>query len=340
MGGELNIIVTFLIFIGLLAAGMTVPFAITIPALIYLVLEGGFSALNSIGLVSWGSMNSFALTAVPLFMLMAEVLSESGLSGRIYSGLSKLLVRLPGGLLQTNIAGCAVFSSVSGSSVATAGTIGSVALPELLSRRYSRTMSAGSLAAGGTLGILIPPSFAMIIYGTFTDTSVPKLFMAGLVPGLLMTAAFMLYIAYFAWRNPAVAPREAGAQSSEMAQALFEIMPFAILILGTFGSLYTGIATTTEAAAIGTVLALILGATFGTLRWSGIRKALVNTVLLTGNILFLVLAAYIFRWRSASPGSVKPLPSGWLVLDWRNGSSTSRCWFFSRCWDAWSKASE
>jgi len=126
---------------------------------VYLLMQGGFSALNSLGLVSWGSMNSFVLTAVPLFMLMAEILRESGLSTRVYGGLAKLVAKLPGGLLQTNIAGCAVFASVSGSSIATAASIGSVALPQLIRRKYQRSLAAGSLAAGGTLGILIPPSF-------------------------------------------------------------------------------------------------------------------------------------------------------------------------------------
>src|SRR5712691_7342489 len=195
MSPELQIIVTFAVFLVLLTCGMAVPFAIAVPALFYLLLQGGLPALNSLGLVSWGSMNSFVLTCVPLFMLMAEILRVSGLSGRIYSGLAKLVARLPGGLLQTNIAGCAVFASVSGSSIATAATIGGVALPQLIRRNYNRALAAGSLAAGGTLGILIPPSFPMIIYGTFTETSVPKLFIAGIIPGLIMTALFMLYIA-------------------------------------------------------------------------------------------------------------------------------------------------
>src|SRR5437764_4901341 len=195
LGPELQIMIVTVIFLGLLTAGMPVPFAIAVPAVIYLLLQGGFTALNGLGLMSWGSMNTFALTAVPLFMFMADILSVSGLSNRIYNGLAKLVAPLPGGLLQTNIAGCAIFASVSGSSIATAASIGSVALPQLVRRKYGRSLSAGSLAAGGTLGILFPPSFGMIVYGTFTDTSVPKLFMAGVVPGLMMTAIFMIYIA-------------------------------------------------------------------------------------------------------------------------------------------------
>ena len=158
--------------------------------------------LKGIGLVSWGSMNSFTLSAIPLFILMAEILQESKLSLRVYHGLSKLVSWIPGGLLQTNIAGCAIFAAISGSSVVTAASIGRVALPELQRRKYDPRLSAGSLAAGGTLGILIPPSIAMIVYGTFTETSVAKLFMAGVMPGLLLTAMFMVYIAIHAWFRP------------------------------------------------------------------------------------------------------------------------------------------
>jgi C4-dicarboxylate transporter DctM subunit len=295
MGPELQVLVVTILFLGLLTAGMPVPFAITIPAVIYLLLQGGIPALNSLGLVSWGSMNVFALTAVPLFMFMAEILSASGLSSRIYGGLAKLVARLPGGLLQTNIAGCAVFASVNGSSIATAATIGGVALPQLLSRGYNRPLAAGSLAAGGTLGILIPPSFPMIIYGTFTETSVPKLFMAGVIPGLIMTAFFMIYIAIHAKIDPSVAPREAGPRSGgELLRALAEVVPFVLLILGTLGGLYFGIVTTTEAAVVGCFLSILLGVTMGELTLQGFIQAVFNTIIFSGNILFLILAAYIF----------------------------------------------
>jgi C4-dicarboxylate transporter DctM subunit len=295
MGPELQVLVVTILFLGLLTAGMPVPFAITIPAVIYLLLQGGIPALNSLGLVSWGSMNVFALTAVPLFMFMAEILSASGLSNRIYGGLAKLVARLPGGLLQTNIAGCAVFASVNGSSIATAATIGGVALPQLLSRGYNRPLAAGSLAAGGTLGILIPPSFPMIIYGTFTETSVPKLFMAGVIPGLVMTACFMIYIAIHAKIDPSVAPRETGPRSgAELLRALAEVVPFVLLILGTLGGLYFGVVTTTEAAVVGCVLSILLGVTMGDLTLKSFIQAIFNTIIFSGNILFLILAAYIF----------------------------------------------
>jgi len=300
---DVQIGITFALFLTLLACGMAVPFAIAVPAMFYLLLQGGLPSLNSLGLVSWGSMNSFVLTCVPLFMLMAEILRVSGLSTRIYGGLARLVARLPGGLLQTNIAGCAIFASVSGSSIATAASIGGVALPQLLRRNYDRRLAAGSLAAGGTLGILLPPSFGMIVYGTFTETSVPKLFMAGLVPGLIMTASFMIYIGAHALAVPGVAPREAGLRSlREFLRALADVLPFALLIGGTLGGIYAGLVTTTEGATIGCMLSIILGVVFGDLTPRGVLAAMNSTVRFAGNILFIIFTAYIFSYAISFAG--------------------------------------
>jgi tripartite ATP-independent transporter DctM subunit len=303
MGLELQILIVTIIFLGLLTAGMAVPFAIAVPAVIYLLMQGGFTALNGLGLMSWGSMNTFALTAVPLFMFMADILSVSGLSNRIYNGLAKLVAPLPGGLLQTNIAGCAIFASVSGSSIATAASIGGVALPQLTGRNYNRALAAGSLAAGGTLGILIPPSFPMIIYGTFTETSVPKLFIAGVIPGVIMTALFMLYIGIHAKIDPSVAPKEHGARNvHEVLRAIADVAPFFVLIIGTLGGLYFGVVTTTEAAVIGCFLSILLGAMFGDLTWKKLIEAMHSTVNFSGNILFLIFAAYVFSYAISFAG--------------------------------------
>src|SRR6478609_3833501 len=300
---EFQIIITFAVFLVLLTCGMAVPFAIAVPAVFYLLLQGGLPSLNSLGLVSWGSMNSFVLTCVPLFMLMAEILRVSGLSSRIYAGLAKLVARLPGGLLQTNIAGCAIFASVSGSSIATAASIGGVALPQLIRRNYDRRMSAGSLAAGGTLGILLPPSFGMIVYGSFTETSVPKLFMAGVIPGMIMTVFFMIYIGVHALLRPAVAPKERGPQSLyEFLRAIADVAPFALLITGTLGGIYAGLVTTTEGATIGCLLAIVLGAVFGKLTPRLFVEAMHNTVKFSGNILLIILTAYIFSYAISFAG--------------------------------------
>jgi C4-dicarboxylate transporter DctM subunit len=319
----LEVAVVLIIFLGLLAVGMSIPFAIGVPAIVYLLLHGGVPALRGIGLMSWGSMNSFALTAIPLFILMAEIMQHSGLSFRIYRGLSKLVCVVPGGLLQTNIAGCALFAAISGSSVATAAAIGSVALPQLIQRGYHRPLAAGSLAAGGTLGILIPPSIAMIVYGTFTETSVSKLFMAGVVPGLLLTAMFMLYVLVHSLLRPEIAPREKGPQNfGEFLTALSDLVPFTVVIGGTMGSLYFGWVTPTEAAAVGCFAAFVVSAIWGNLGWKEMRAALVAAVMTSGNILLIVYTAFVFSYAISVAGVGEDLTT-WMV-----GLQLSRLEFF------------
>jgi C4-dicarboxylate transporter, DctM subunit len=323
MGSEVDILVILATFMGLLAIGVAVPIAIAIPGIVYLYLQGGIPALHSLGFSTWGSMNSYTLTAVPLFILMAEVLGASGLSTRVYRGLGKLVAPLPGGLLQTNIAGSALFASVSGSSVATAASLGRVALPQLLSRNYSRSLSAGSLAAGATLGILIPPSIAMIIYGSFTQTSVPQLFMAGLVPGLLLTGLFMVFLAVYALVRPETAPKEKGVTSlRELMQSVGDIAPFFLLVGGTIGLLYGGYVTTTEAATIGCLLAILIGYVFGELNLSKLLHAARTTVNFCGNILMLILAAYIFSAAVSFSGV------GLQIVDFVAGLNLTRLEFF------------
>ena len=303
MSPELQIVAVFVLFVGLLGAGMAVPFAIMLPAMLYLFLQGGLAAFNGLGLVSWGSMDSYTLTSIPLFILMAEIIQQSGLGYRVYGGLSKLVSRIPGGLLQTNIAGCAMFSAISGSSIATAAAIGQVALPQLMSRGYDRPLSAGSLAAGGTLGILIPPSIAMIVYGTFTETSVAKLFMAGVVPGLVLTAMFMIYIAIHALVKPSIAPKEAGTLTREQrVRALLDVVPFVVLMLVVLGTIYTGVATPTEAAGVGCLISLVICKIWGDLGWKECVEALKVSTIVVGNILFITYAAFVFSYAMSFGG--------------------------------------
>lgn len=302
---------SFGLFLVLLAGGMAVPFAIAVPGIFYLLLQGGLASLQAIGLVTWGSMNNYTLTAIPLFILMAELMQHSGLSFRIYRGLARVVSRLPGGLLQTNIVGCALFAAISGSSVATAASIGGVALPQLLQRNYNPRLSAGSLAAGGTLGILFPPSIALIIYGSFTETSVAKLFMAGVIPGLMLTALFMSYIgvrSVFARRGAAAEPAEAGG----ILLAIADIVPFALLITGTMGSIYAGVATPTEAAAGGCFFSLLLCLFWGDLTWPTLMAALHRTVQIVGNLMFIIYAAYIYAYAIGMAGVGESVTS-WLV---------------------------
>jgi tripartite ATP-independent transporter DctM subunit len=300
MGLGIELAITLGLFLLLMGLGAEIAISIMIPAILYLYLQGGIGALHSLPFTSWGTLNSFTLTAIPLFLLMAEVLGESGLSTRVYRALGKLVAFLPGGLLQTNIAGCAIFASVSGSSIATAASIGRVALPQLSAHGYNVSLSTGSLAAGGTLGILIPPSLAMVIYSGMTETSIPQLFMAGMVPGFLLAGLFMVYIGIRCALNPTLAPRVEGTASvREYLRALLEIVPFLVIIVGSLGSLYVGWVTTTEAAAVGSVLAIAMGALFGDLTFRKFYVALQKTVIFSSAILFLILAAFMF---SASLG--------------------------------------
>lgn len=295
-----GILVLFLLF---LVSGMPIPFAIGASSLICLYWLGGMNAFKGIAIASWGSMNSFVLTAIPLFVLMADLLQRSGLTTRIYHGLSTLVARIPGGLLQTNVVGCAAFAAISGSSITTAAAIGSVVFPELKKRKYDRRLVAGSLAAGGTLGILIPPSLAMIIYSTFTNTSVAQLFVAGLIPGILLTLLFMAYVAARAIIDPSVAPSD-NARPSLRAylSAIIEVAPMAGLIFITLGCIYFGITTPTEAAALGCLLSVLLCLFYRVLSWKLICQSLRSTVLVSGNILFIVVCAYLFAYAISYAG--------------------------------------
>lgn len=307
------IAISFALFLVLLALGLEVPFAIAAPGVVYLVLQGGLSSLNGLGMVTWGSMNSFTLVAIPLFIFLAEIMQGSGVSARIYGGLARLVSALPGGLLQTNIVGCALFAAMTGSSVATAASIGGVALPQLVARGYERRWAAGSLAAGGTLGILFPPSVAMIIYSAFTELSVAKLFMAGLVPGLLLSGMFMCLIAVAAKLNPRLAPRERGPSSlAEFFGGILDVLPFAFLIGGTMGSIYFGIATPVEAAAVGSVAAMLIAVIWGNLTWRRLLDSLDRSIRISGNILFIIFAAYIYAYAIALSG-IGDMTTHWLV---------------------------
>ncbi|MEZ5936462.1 MAG: TRAP transporter large permease [Alphaproteobacteria bacterium] len=283
-----------------LAAGLWIPFVIGGAAIAVIIAKKGLAGLSAVGLVTWSSANSFTLTAIPLFILMAEILLQTGLASRLYRGLAHATSRLPGGLMQTNIVGCALFSAISGSSVATAASIGTVALPELASRGYPMRMAYGSLAAGGTLGILIPPSIALIIYGTFTDSSIVRLFAAGLIPGLVLALMFSLFVGLFGGgrgRQPSGEDEDAGIVATTI-----DVLPVMALIVLVLCSLYLGIATPTEAAAVGSVLAFILAALFGDFSWSALKAAFHNSIRASAAILFIVVAAFLFSFALAISG--------------------------------------
>ncbi|MEQ8349585.1 MAG: TRAP transporter large permease [Sneathiellaceae bacterium] len=299
------------LFIGLLLGGLWIPFAMGAAATLLLFVSDGWSGFNAYGLITWGSTNSFTLTAIPMFILMAEFLVQSGVGAQVYSGLGTAVRRLPGGLLQTNILGCALFAAISGSSVATAAAIGTVALPELKERDYDPKLSAGTLAAGGTLGILIPPSIAMILYGAFTDTSIAKLFMAGVIPGLVLTGLFVAYVGLRALLQPGLAPRQAPTRLP-VWRTCAQLMPFLLLILVVLGGIYAGLVTPTEAGAVGSAMALAIALVWGRFGWQQFRMALRNSVRISAGLMFIVLAAYLFAYALENAGIASAL-TDWFV---------------------------
>lgn len=289
------------VLIAFLLGGMWLPFAIGLVGLLAIFVVDGWIGFRALGFVTWGTMNSFTLVAIPMFILMAEVLQVSGVGTRFYQGLAVLVRRLPGQLLQTNIAGCAMFSAISGSSVATSAAMGSVALPQLEAEGYDQRLAAGSLAAGGTLGILIPPSIPLIIYGTFTEVSITKLFAAGMIPGILLALIFMAYVLVVALIRPVRDVQKGGgkdipASLVEILRAMGSLAPLVALMVVVLGSMYGGFATPSEAAGLGCFMAWIVAKIWGNLSLRDLHVAMVRCVKVSTSILYIVLMAFIFSY--------------------------------------------
>ena len=260
--------------------------------ILHFFAEGATSlALNAV----WNVLNEFTLSAIPLFIIMGEILLESGVSQKIYSSLSGIFRHIPGGLLHTNIAVCTVFGAISGSSLSTAAAVGSVAYPEMSKRNYNEPMVVGSLAGGGTLGLLIPPSLSLLIYGALTETSIGKLFMGGILPGILMAILFMLYIFIRCTNNPKLWNSDTYNEEklSSSIIDLLKIWPIAFLIIAVMGSIILGIATPTEAAGVGVISSLLLGLFWGELSKEKIFKCFYNSAITYGSIGFVVVGAVI-----------------------------------------------
>lgn len=252
----------------LLGTGVWIGLALTGVAWIGMQLFSARPAGDAMAITIWGAASSWTLTALPLFVWMGEVLFRTRLSEDMFKGLAPWMNRLPGRLLHTNIVGCTIFAAVSGSSAATCVTVGKMALPELQSRGYPDAMVIGTLAGAGTLGLLIPPSLIMIVYGVAANVSIARLFAAGVLPGLMVALMMMAYIMLWAWRHPGLVPKSDISMSFvQKIYASRSLIPVVMLILAVLGSIYTGVATATEAAGIGVVGALALAAVQGALSW-------------------------------------------------------------------------
>jgi C4-dicarboxylate transporter, DctM subunit len=272
-----------------------------------------------LGQTVWSPSSSFVLVAVPLFLLMGEILLRAGLSERLYKALNIWLDRLPGGLLHTNIAACGVFSAISGSSVATAATMGSVALPFFKGTRYDPKMVLGSLAAGGALGNLIPPGITFIIYGLITETSVGALYLAAVGPSLLVVALFILVILA---RARTAAPIDRTAPRAPLGvklRSLVDLLPTATLILVVLGTIYGGLATATESAALGVVGAMVFAAIEGRLTFRILNASAEATARNTALIGLILFGAYVLNYVFVSlgvPQALAKLVSGMPLPPW------------------------
>ena len=286
------IFVTLALTVALLAAGLWVGVALGLAGLAGLTQVLGLDrALDIFGKIVWEQNTNFVLLAIPMFIFMGELLFHSGIMSKVYLRAATVITGLPGGLLQANIFACTIFAACSGSSVASAATIGSVGYPEISKRGYDRRTALGSIAAGGTLGILIPPSIIFIVYGSLADVSVGKLFLAGLVPGLLMAALFSLLIGVRCVLDRGLAPPIEKATLGERLRALAGLWHMAALVVVVLGGLYAGIASPTEVAALGATLALVFAIGSGGFSAAVVWQAGLATVRQTSMILFIIFTA-------------------------------------------------
>lgn len=283
--------VTGLILIGLVA--LSVPVAAAL-GLLGLALDHLYSFMPlglAMGEILWQTSTEYILIAIPLFVLLGEILLRSGIATRVYAAIAEWLSWLPGGLMHANIGACAMFAATSGSSVATAATIGTVAEPEIRRHGYGERLFLGSIAAGGTLGILIPPSINLIIYGLLTNTSVPQLYLAGFLPGVVLALLFMLLVVLVCVLKPDLAGRPMQTSWQRRIATLPDLLPPLGIFLVVVGSIYAGIATPTEAASLGVVAALILAASYRTLTLDMLRQAIEGTMRTNAMIMLIILAA-------------------------------------------------
>jgi tripartite ATP-independent transporter DctM subunit len=276
----------------ILGSGVWIGLTLSGVAWIGMQLFSSRPAGDAMAVTIWGSSSSWTLTALPLFIWMGEILFRTRLSQDMFKGLAPWVQGLPGRLLHTNVIGCTIFAAVSGSSAATCATIGKMTLPELTRRGYPEHMVVGTLAGSSTLGLLIPPSIIMIVYGVAADVSISQLFIAGVLPGILLAVLFSGYIALWALRHPEQIPQADERLSfTQKLAASRSLIPVVLLIAAVLGSIYTGIATATEAAAVGVTGALILSTLQGSMNWATFRDALMGATRLYCMIALILAGA-------------------------------------------------
>ncbi|HEX5477529.1 MAG TPA: TRAP transporter large permease [Burkholderiales bacterium] len=289
---------------------LVVILAIGIPVaaglvLLALVLDYSFSFLPlrlAFGEITWSTSTNFILFAIPLFILLGEILLRSGIAERMYAAMTHWLSWLPGGLMHSNIGTCTLFAAVSGSSVATAATIGTVAVEQIEKFGYNERLYLGTIAAGGTLGILIPPSIPMIVYGALTDTSIPQLYLAGILPGLVLAVLFMATVMLACVLRPAWGGRRPPTDWGARWRSLKDLLPPLVIFAVVIGSIYAGVATPTESAALGVVAAFGLAFWKRRVSWTMLRDTFEGTMKTTAMIMAILIAAYFVNFVITSIG--------------------------------------
>ena len=296
--------------IAYVAVGLLALLSVSIPVGIVLFLLGfgidwffsSFPLIRGLGNMVWSASNSATLIAIPFFVLLGEILVRSGVAARTYAALDRWVSWLPGGLVHANVATATMFSATSGSSVATAATVATVAMPQAEKLGYDPKLFSGAIAAGGTLGIMIPPSINLIVYGFLTQTSIPQLFLAGLIPGIGLAVAFIIAVAIICTIKPSLGGERRVFAFSEMMSALTHLLPIILLFTMIIGSIYNGWATPTEAAAVGVAGAFLIAAFFGGVSLSMITESLYGTVKITSMIMLVVIGASFLNFTLASAG--------------------------------------
>ncbi len=300
---------------GLLALSLPVGVVLFVLGIGIDVFVSPFPLIRGLGQVVWSAMNASLLIAIPFFVLLGEVLVRAGIAERTYKALDAWLSWLPGGLIHANIGTATLFSATSGSSVATAATVATVAMPQAERLNYDPRLFSGAIAAGGTLGIMIPPSINLIVYGFLTETSIPRLFLAGLVPGLLMALGFMVVTVLLCKWRPSLGGPTRTADWSERISGLSSLIPIAILFLVVVGSIYLGWATPTESAALGVAMAFVIAQVQSGIRLGWVVEALLGTMRITAMIILVISAAYFLNYCLASAGLGRQLQSLLTGLD-------------------------
>ncbi len=290
--------------------GLLVLLALSIPVGIVLFLLGfgidtffsPFPLIRGLGNLVWSTSNNATLIAIPFFVLLGEILVRSGVATQTYAALDRWVSWLPGGLVHANVATATMFSATSGSSVATAATVATVAMPQAEKLGYDPKLFSGAIAAGGTLGIMIPPSINLIVYGFLTQSSIPKLFLAGLIPGLGLAVGFMIIVAIICLLRPELGGERRVFPFPQMLRALLALIPIILLFTIIIGTIYKGWATPTEAASVGVFGALLIASIFGTMNLSVLHRSLLGTIKITSMIMLVVIGASFLNFTLASAG--------------------------------------